>query len=141
MDDPSPLTPEQAIALARFAATHGPGWKAELRAQWLTARAEPALHRLRNTHGPSWLARVTLEAAAALDFTAHASPVLAVPCPVCGQRAGAWCLRPSGHRASRLHSLRAAAADLAFLEQHGASASLRRTGGGWVIDPQGRARD
>lgn len=26
-------------------------------------------------------------------------PVTRVPCPVCGAPAGAWCRRPSGHRA------------------------------------------
>jgi len=30
-------------------------------------------------------------------------PVTRVPCPTCRARAGAWCRRPSGHRAHELH--------------------------------------
>jgi hypothetical protein len=37
-------------------------------------------------------------------------PVLAVPCPTCRVRAGAWCRRPSGHRAMALHVAREQAA-------------------------------
>lgn len=142
MPDFAPLTPEQSAALARFAASHGLGWKAVLRAQWTAASAEPELHRLRNTHGPSWLAAFQLDAPPRPDFTAHAQPSLAVPCPVCRRPAGAWCIRPSGHRAQALHASRHASADLAFIEQHGPMASIERVAPGrWVIDPQGRARD
>ena len=35
------------------------------------------------------------------DFTAHRHPVLAVPCPDCRAGEGAWCKRPSGHKADR----------------------------------------
>jgi hypothetical protein len=37
--------------------------------------------------------------------------VLAVPCPTCGKRAGAWCIRPSGHKAMMMHAARKAEAD------------------------------
>lgn len=40
------------------------------------------------------------------DFTAHEHPVLAVACPTCRAKAGAWCRRPSGHVASDLHKTR-----------------------------------
>ncbi len=49
------------------------------------------------------------------DFTAFSHPVLAVPCPDCRARAGAWCARPSGHRASDFHAAREAEADRVFL--------------------------
>lgn len=141
----APLDPEQATALALYAVLHGPGWKDELRAAWMIASAEPILHRLRNTHGPAWLAAVRLEAQEATprpDFTAHAHPVLAVPCPICGRRAGAWCRKPSGHHAQRPHRARAAAADGAFVAQHGDAAAIRRgPDGRWVVDRHGRARD
>ncbi len=48
------------------------------------------------------------------DFTAHRHPVLAVPCADCGARAGAWCKRPSGHKAMDLHS----AADVHWDPRH-----------------------
>ena len=141
----APLDPEQAAALALCAKAHGRSWKDALRAAWTTASAEPVLHRLRNTHGPAWLSSVRLEAQEAApspDFTTHAHPVLAVPCPTCACRAGAWCRRPSGHRAQRLHAARAAAADAAFVAQHGeAAAILRAQDGGWIVDRHGRARD
>lgn len=73
------------------------------------------------------------------DFTAYRHPVLAVPCRACGQRAGAWCQRPSGHAASQFHADRARMADLMFIEQHGWDASIERDGEGWIIDPRGRA--
>lgn len=41
-----------------------------------------------------------------LDFTAYRHPVLAVPCPSCRARTGAWCTRPSGHSAADLHTAR-----------------------------------
>ena len=72
------------------------------------------------------------------DFTRHPHPVLAVPCPDCGKRAGAWCIRPSGHRAMDFHLSRKAEADRAFIEQHGPDASIERVGDGWAIDPRGR---
>lgn len=73
------------------------------------------------------------------DFTAFRHPVLAVPCPSCRRRAGAWCRRPSGHAASELHAERAAEADRQFIEQHGWDASIERDGDRWIIDPCGRA--
>jgi ribosomal protein S27E len=33
-------------------------------------------------------------------------PALEVACPDCGVRVGAWCMRPSGHRATELHMAR-----------------------------------
>lgn len=75
------------------------------------------------------------------DFTAYRHPVLAVPCPTCAAEAGAWCRRPSGHRAHHLHASRGADADAAFIDQHGPDASIERTPQGWRIDPQGRVRD
>ncbi|CTQ34438.1 zinc finger domain-containing protein [Jannaschia rubra] len=72
------------------------------------------------------------------DFTAYPHPVLAVPCPDCRRRAGAWCQRPSGHKASDFHLARKAEADRAFIERHGPDASIVRTAGGWSIDPRGR---
>ncbi|MEM1363434.1 MAG: hypothetical protein AAGF94_17270 [Pseudomonadota bacterium] len=73
------------------------------------------------------------------DFTKYRYPVLAVPCPDCRKAAGVWCMRPSGHRASDLHAARCDAADQDFIDQHGADASIERTGTGWQIDPTGRA--
>ena len=75
------------------------------------------------------------------NFIVHRLPVLAVRCPSCGAAVGNWCRRPSGHRASDLHADRGAAADRAFIEQHGEFASIERTADGWQIDPRGRARD
>ncbi|AUH35663.1 hypothetical protein CUV01_18875 (plasmid) [Paracoccus tegillarcae] len=76
-----------------------------------------------------------------MDFTAWRHPVLAVPCPTCRASIGAWCKRPSGHRAADLHDERGADADRAFIRQHGASAAIRRDGAGWIIDAHGRERD
>ena len=73
------------------------------------------------------------------DFTAHRHPVLAVACPECGKPAGAWCVRPSGHKASEFHKSRRIAADALFVVQHGEDASIERVGEHWVIDPTGRA--
>lgn len=72
------------------------------------------------------------------DFTAYTHPVLAVACPDCGGKAGAWCQRPSGHRASDFHLSRKAEADRAFIERHGPDASIVCTADGWTIDPRGR---
>ena len=72
------------------------------------------------------------------DFTAYPHPVLAVPCPDCGKKAGAWCQRPSGHRASDFHLSRKAEADRVFIYLHGPDASIVRTADGWTIDPSGR---
>jgi hypothetical protein len=38
-----------------------------------------------------------------------------------------------------LHAARRTAADRAFLEQHGATASLALVDGRWTVDPLGRA--
>lgn len=51
------------------------------------------------------------------DFNAYRHPVLAVPCPTCRARAGAWCRRPSGHRAMSLHAARRRHADAAWETQ------------------------
>ncbi|SHM56635.1 hypothetical protein SAMN05444389_1143 [Paracoccus solventivorans] len=75
------------------------------------------------------------------DFTAHEHPVLAVACPTCRAKAGAWCRRPSGHVASDLHKTRRIEADRLFIEQHGELAAIIRAAPGWLIDPRGRARD
>jgi hypothetical protein len=48
------------------------------------------------------------------DFSAHRHPVLAVACPSCQAGVGAWCKRPSGHRAMDLHRPRRDAADAAW---------------------------
>lgn len=73
------------------------------------------------------------------DFTAHRHPVLAVRCPDCQSAPGIWCRRPCGHRASDFHLARCVAADAAFIDQHGADASIVRDGDDWLIDPRGRA--
>lgn len=73
------------------------------------------------------------------DFVAHRHPVLAVSCPDCRARVGAWCARPSGHRAADFHQARKAEADRVFIEQHGEWASIDRAPDGtWSIDPNGR---
>ena len=72
------------------------------------------------------------------DFCAYPHPVLAVPCPDCGKRAGAWCIRPSGHKASDFHRSRKVEADRVFIEQHGPDASIARLPDGWAINPRGR---
>ncbi len=59
------------------------------------------------------------------DFTIHKHPVLAVPCGDCRATAGAWCTRPSGHRAADLHLSRRMAADRTFIVQHGPDATIR----------------
>lgn len=74
------------------------------------------------------------------DFTAHRHPVLAVACPDCRVGAGIWCRRPSGHKASEFHLTRRAAADRAFVDQHGADASIEHEAGSWMVDPSGRKR-
>lgn len=73
------------------------------------------------------------------SFTVHRHPVLAVPCPVCGAAPGSWCRQSNGQRTNRFHIQRRGDADLAFIEQHGWTASIERDGEGWIIDPRGRA--
>lgn len=70
------------------------------------------------------------------DFTIHKHPVLAVPCGDCHAAAGAWCLRPSGHRAAELHRVRRDAADRVFVAQHGPGAKIRydEDFGRWEIE-------
>lgn len=71
------------------------------------------------------------------DFTAHISPILAVPCPDCQVNAGTMCKRPSGHSASEYHKARKSKADAIFIEQHGPDAWIDQTEDGWVIHPTG----
>ena len=59
------------------------------------------------------------------EFTRHKHPVLAVPCGDCYAAAGAWCKRPSGHRAAELHRARRDAADRVFVAQHGPDVTIR----------------
>lgn len=74
------------------------------------------------------------------DFTIHAHPVLAVACPDCWARAGAWCKRPSAHRAMDLHGSRKREADRVFIEQHGKDAWIERLEPkSWRIHPTGYA--
>ena len=70
------------------------------------------------------------------DFTAHKHPVLAVPCGDCRATAGAWCTRPSGHRAADLHLSRRIAADRTFIVQHGPDATIRYDAdlGRWQVE-------
>ena len=76
------------------------------------------------------------------DFTAHRHPALSVRCPQCGKPVGIWCRDPAtGQMTDDIHPQRQAAADLAFLAQHGHLATIQHTGANWQIDPQGRARD
>jgi hypothetical protein len=68
------------------------------------------------------------------DFTPYRNPILAVACPVCPAREGAWCKRPSGHKAMDLHAARRAEADRAFIAQHGPEAALEQDGeGDWIV--------
>lgn len=77
-----------------------------------------------------------------IEFTAFKHPVLAVPCPDCRRPPGAMCSRPSGHRATDFHAARKAAADAAFIAQHGPSATIIPTNAGkWIVDPRGQLRD
>lgn len=78
-----------------------------------------------------------------IDFEAFAHPVLAVACPTCGKRAGAACIRPSGHKAADFHAERKQAADAVFIAQHGPSASIERlpNGEGWKVHPTGYAEE
>ncbi|TMV76755.1 hypothetical protein FGG78_27990 [Thioclava sp. BHET1] len=69
------------------------------------------------------------------DFTAHRHPVLAVRCPTCGKAVGLWCIRPSGHQASDLHSARKGEADRVFIAQHGKNARIVHRDGEWQVDP------
>lgn len=55
-------------------------------------------------------------------------PVTRVACPSCRARPGAWCRRPSGHRASSLHVDREHAALAA-----GALQKFRPIGSGWQL--------
>lgn len=53
----NPLTADELQALAAYAATHKPGWKEKLRADWLEARTSGILQELRNSarFGPGGL--------------------------------------------------------------------------------------
>jgi hypothetical protein len=74
----------------------------------------------------------TKAAPPAVDFTAHKHPVAAVPCPDCHARAGAWCKRPSGHKAMDFHKSRKAEADRVHEEQ--GSPPIVRTADGWAYE-------
>lgn len=65
-----------------------------------------------------------------VDFTAFRHPVLAVACPTCRARVGAWCKRPSGHRASHFHAARKAEADRVWELQ--GDPPITRTTTGWA---------
>lgn len=66
-----------------------------------------------------------------LDFTAHKHPVLAVACPNCGARIGAWCKRPSGHKAMwSAHAARKREADRIW--EAGSYPLILRTRSGWA---------
>ena len=135
-----PAPPEPPATLLPFAVQHGRAWKATRRASWIATATALPHHRLHDARAPSWLVSPQqIDAAPALDFTAWAHPVLAVPCPTCGKRTGQWCVRPSGHRAMDLHAARRASADRAFVERHGTRASLALVDGRWTVDPLGRA--
>ena len=73
-----------------------------------------------------------------IDMTQYRHPVLAVACSVCRARSGAWCTRPSGHKAADFHAARKTAADDLFIAQYGEAASIERTEVGWTIDLNGR---
>lgn len=74
------------------------------------------------------------------DFEAYRHPVEAVACPDCQARAGAYCIRPSGHRAADYHAARKAEADRVFIDQHGVDAWIDRLpDGDWKVHDDGRA--
>jgi hypothetical protein len=54
---------------------------------------------------------------APVDFTAYRHPVLAVACPLCRARPGAWCVRPSEHKAANFHAERKILADRIWIQQ------------------------
>lgn len=139
MPDQPPSTPTPSAALLPFTVQHGRAWKATRRAPWVAPATDPPRHRLHDARGPSWLVSLQIDAPPLLDFTAWAHPVLAVPCPACGRRAGTRCARPSGHQASDLHAARRTLADQEFVDKHGPKASVELVDGRWVIDPLGRA--
>ena len=120
-DDPH--APPTATLLP-FTAQHGRAWQATRAAPWVAPATSPEGHRVHDARAPTWRLGLQVDAAPSLDFTAWAHPVLAVPCPTCGRRAGARCVRPSGHQASDLHAARRALADRAFVDKHGPKASV-----------------
>jgi len=70
--------------------------------------------------------------AEAVDFTAHRHPSMAVACPTCG--AGAWCKRPSGHRAwGSFHKERHQVADRVWYE--GGYPAIEATEAGFAYRP------
>lgn len=73
----------------------------------------------------------------AVDFEACWHPVAAVACPDCGKRAGARCVRPSGHGAADFHAARKRLADEVFIAQHGPTAWIERLPDSWRIHPDG----
>lgn len=66
-------------------------------------------------------------------FLAFKSPSLAVACPTCAARVGAWCKRPSGHKAIDLHADRRAEADRQW-ELHDLPTITQRPDGTFVYD-------
>lgn len=75
------------------------------------------------------------------NFTAHHHPALAVGCPTCGKAPDEWCCGPNGQPSRDLHKARQAEADRQFIDQHGYGAAIIPAASGWLIDPQGCARD
>jgi len=84
------------------------------------------------------MTRAPVNHPAKVDFTALRHPVLAVACSRCHARAGSWCKRPSGHRASDLHVSRKAEADRIWEIQ--GDPPIRRTATGWTY-AYGKAED
>lgn len=76
------------------------------------------------------MTRALVNHPAKVDFTAFRRPVLAVTCSTCQARAGSWCKRPSGHRASDFHVSRKAEADRIWEIQ--GDPPIRRTATGWT---------
>lgn len=64
-------------------------------------------------------------------FTRYRHPVLAVACPSCRAKVGAWCKRPSGHKARHLHRKRGRDADRLWLEE--GAPFLAHEGGRWIV--------
>lgn len=68
------------------------------------------------------------------DYTKHGHPAISVPCPDCGQPAGAACLRPSGRRAANTHVARRNLVDLLLVVDFGDSARFALGSSGWTVE-------